>query len=133
MAGAEAFTMYVLAKFAERYDARSYGSLVRRALGRKTAAGLSAVLLIYLWGSCVAYLVRKDTQALHNAARPSLLANSLDDPALACCSAAMCGGDPLRCRCSCLLLLVLHAAAHCCLHSALLMLFAFCSGKKWHV
>lgn len=72
-------------------------------------------------------------RALHNAARPSLLANSLDDPALACCSAAMCGGDPLRCRCSCLLLLVLHAAAHCCLHSALLMLFAFCSGKKWHV
>jgi sodium-coupled neutral amino acid transporter 7/8 len=54
----EAFTMYVLAKFAERYDADSYGQLIRRALGRKTAAGLSAVLLVYLWGSCVAYLVR---------------------------------------------------------------------------
>jgi hypothetical protein len=50
--------MYVLAKFAERYDANSYGQLIRRALGRKTAAGLSAVLLVYLWGSCVAYLVR---------------------------------------------------------------------------
>lgn len=49
--------MYVLAKFAERYDANSYGQLIRRALGRKTAAGLSAVLLVYLWGSCVAYLV----------------------------------------------------------------------------
>ena len=51
--------MYVLAKFAERYDADSYGQLIRRALGRKTAAGLSAVLLCYLWGSCVAYLVSK--------------------------------------------------------------------------
>lgn len=48
---------YVLAKFAERYDSNSYGQLIRRALGRKTAAGLSAVLLVYLWGSCVAYLV----------------------------------------------------------------------------
>lgn len=51
--------MYVLAKFSERYDASSYGSLVRRALGKKTAAGLSAVMLLYLWGSCVAYLVRE--------------------------------------------------------------------------
>lgn len=58
VAASEAFTMYVLAKFAERYDANSYGQLIRRALGRKTAAGLSAVLLVYLWGSCVAYLVR---------------------------------------------------------------------------
>uniref|UniRef100_A0A383V4T9 Amino acid transporter transmembrane domain-containing protein n=1 Tax=Tetradesmus obliquus TaxID=3088 RepID=A0A383V4T9_TETOB len=57
VAGLEAFTMYVLAKFAERYDANSYGSLIRRALGRKTAACLSGVLLVYLWGSCVAYLV----------------------------------------------------------------------------
>jgi amino acid permease len=59
----EGFTMYVLAKFAERYDADSYGQLIRRALGRKTAAGLSAVLLLYLWGSCVAYLVRQGTGA----------------------------------------------------------------------
>lgn len=54
----EAFTMYVLAKFCERYDANSYGNLVRRALGKKTSAALSVVLLLYLWGSCVAYLVR---------------------------------------------------------------------------
>eukprot|EP00878_Enallax_costatus_P011109 GHUV01011602.1.p1 GENE.GHUV01011602.1~~GHUV01011602.1.p1 ORF type:complete len:461 (+),score=81.03 GHUV01011602.1:314-1696(+) len=53
----ESFTMYVLAKFSERYDASSYGSLIRRALGKKTAAALSAVMVIYLWGSCVAYLV----------------------------------------------------------------------------
>jgi hypothetical protein len=45
-------------QFAERYDANSYGSLVRRSLGKKTAACLSGVLLVYLWGSCVAYLVR---------------------------------------------------------------------------
>jgi hypothetical protein len=49
--------MYVLAKYAERYDASSYGSLIRRALGRKTGAGLSAVTVLYLWGSSVAYLV----------------------------------------------------------------------------
>jgi hypothetical protein len=36
----------------------SYGTLIRRALGRKTASLLSAVTLIYLWGSSVAYLVR---------------------------------------------------------------------------
>ena len=58
IAGCEAFTMYVLAKYAERYNATSYGSLIRKALGRKTSAGLSAVLLVYLWGSCVAYTVR---------------------------------------------------------------------------
>lgn len=53
----EAFTMYVLAKFAERYDAASYGTLIRRALGRKTGAALSAVTVVYLWGSSLAYLV----------------------------------------------------------------------------
>lgn len=58
VAGLEAFTMYVLSKYAERYGgAASYGLLIRRALGRKTAAGLSAVTLAYLWGSCVAYMV----------------------------------------------------------------------------
>ncbi|KAI8469768.1 MAG: transmembrane amino acid transporter protein-domain-containing protein [Monoraphidium minutum] len=53
----EAFTMYVLAKFAERYDAPTYGTLIRRALGRKTGAVLSGVMVVYLWGSSVAYLV----------------------------------------------------------------------------
>ncbi|GBF99905.1 hypothetical protein Rsub_12813 [Raphidocelis subcapitata] len=57
VAVAESFSLYVLSKFAERYDAPSYGSLVRRALGRKTASSLSAIMLLYLVGSCIAYLV----------------------------------------------------------------------------
>ena len=36
----EAFTLYVLAKFAERYSASNYSVLVRKALGRKTAASV---------------------------------------------------------------------------------------------
>jgi hypothetical protein len=46
-------------QFAERYDAHSYGSLVRRALGRKLSSVLSLITLLYLIGSCVAYLVRE--------------------------------------------------------------------------
>jgi len=53
----EAFTLYVLAKFAERYSARSYGQLVRRALGRRSSALLSASMFVLQWGACVAYLV----------------------------------------------------------------------------
>lgn len=34
----EAFTLYVLSKFAERYQAPSYGKLIRKALGRKLGA-----------------------------------------------------------------------------------------------
>jgi hypothetical protein len=52
--------MYVLAKLAERYDAESYGSLVRKALGRKTSAIQAAVMIIYLWGSSLSYLVRSN-------------------------------------------------------------------------
>lgn len=59
VASLESLTMYILAKFAERYDAASYGTLVRRALGKKTAAALSAVTVIYLWGSSLAYLVSR--------------------------------------------------------------------------
>lgn len=58
VAALESFTLYVLAKFSERYDAPSYGTLIRRALGRKTGAMLSGVTVLYLWGSSVAYLVR---------------------------------------------------------------------------
>ncbi|KAK9804447.1 hypothetical protein WJX73_002133 [Symbiochloris irregularis] len=53
----EGFTLYVLAKFAERYSAHTYSKLVRKALGRKLSATLSGVMLLYLWGSCIAYLV----------------------------------------------------------------------------
>ena len=47
----------MISKFAERYEARSYGQLVRRALGKKLAVALRLVLSIYLCGSCVAYMV----------------------------------------------------------------------------
>jgi amino acid permease len=53
----EAFTLYTLAKFAERYRARTYGQLVRRALGKRSAALLSASVFLLQWGACVAYLV----------------------------------------------------------------------------
>ncbi|EIE22920.1 hypothetical protein COCSUDRAFT_47742 [Coccomyxa subellipsoidea C-169] len=53
----EAFTLYVLSKFAERYQSHTYSGLVRKALGRKLSASLSAILILYLWGSCIAYLV----------------------------------------------------------------------------
>ncbi|GIM01936.1 hypothetical protein Vretimale_6647 [Volvox reticuliferus] len=53
----EALTLYVLSKFAERYSAVTYVELVRRALGRKLAALLSAVLVVAMFGACVAYLI----------------------------------------------------------------------------
>ncbi len=34
----EAFTLYVLSKFAERYQSHTYSGLVRKALGRKLSA-----------------------------------------------------------------------------------------------
>lgn len=54
----EAMTLYVLSKFAERYEARTYVELVRRALGRKAAVVLSVVLLVSMAGACIAYTVR---------------------------------------------------------------------------
>ncbi|GLC38252.1 hypothetical protein PLESTB_000940900 [Pleodorina starrii] len=53
----EALTLYVLSKFAERYSAVSYVALVRRALGRKLAAALGGVLVVAMFGACVAYLI----------------------------------------------------------------------------
>ncbi|EFJ53128.1 hypothetical protein VOLCADRAFT_127346 [Volvox carteri f. nagariensis] len=53
----EALTLYVLSKFAERYSAVTYVELVRRALGRKLAVLLSAVLVVAMFGACVAYLI----------------------------------------------------------------------------
>jgi len=57
VAAAESFSLFVISKFAERYSAHSYGSLIRRALGRKLSSTLSATMLLYLTGSCIAYLV----------------------------------------------------------------------------
>ncbi|PNH01391.1 putative sodium-coupled neutral amino acid transporter 7, partial [Tetrabaena socialis] len=54
---AEALTLYVLAKFAERYEATTYVELVRRALGRKLAAVLSGVLVVAMFGACLAYMI----------------------------------------------------------------------------
>lgn len=54
---AEAFTLYVLSKFAERYQADSYGSLVRKTLGRKLMALLATIMVVYLLGSCIVYLI----------------------------------------------------------------------------
>lgn len=34
----EAFTLYTLSKFSERYSARTYSVLIRKALGRKLSA-----------------------------------------------------------------------------------------------
>ena len=45
LALAEAFTLYVLSKMAERYQGKTYGSMVRKALGRKLSAGLSDNLI----------------------------------------------------------------------------------------
>lgn len=39
LASAEAFTLYVLSKMAERYNSKTYGTLVRKALGRKLSSG----------------------------------------------------------------------------------------------
>lgn len=41
IASAEAFTLYVLSKMAERYQGKSYNTLVRLALGRKLSAGIN--------------------------------------------------------------------------------------------
>ena len=57
LGGAEASTLYALAKFAERHRARTYGDLVRKTLGTCAADGLSLLLVCYLFGSCTAYLV----------------------------------------------------------------------------
>ena len=47
LASAESFTLYVLSKMAERYNGKTYGTLVRKALGRKLSAGEVLHLCIY--------------------------------------------------------------------------------------
>lgn len=51
------FTLFVLVRFTEYYRAHSYQGLVRRALGKKTAMCTAAILGLYLFGGCIAYLV----------------------------------------------------------------------------
>lgn len=51
------FTLFVLVRFTEYYRAHSYQGLVRRALGKKTAMCTAAILGLYLFGGCIAYLI----------------------------------------------------------------------------
>lgn len=53
----EAFTLYVLSRYAEHTDSATYSSVVRSMLGKRASFFLAFVLLIYLFGSCVAYLI----------------------------------------------------------------------------
>ncbi|PNW81882.1 hypothetical protein CHLRE_06g264450v5 [Chlamydomonas reinhardtii] len=74
----EGLTMYVLSKFAERYRAHSYVELVRRALGRKLSLLLSGVLVVAMFGACVAYLIILGdnlTSLAAAAGLPALVAN----------------------------------------------------------
>lgn len=51
VAATEAFTLYVLARYAEVTGSATYSDLVRKMLGRKASAAMSIVLIIYSYGS----------------------------------------------------------------------------------
>ncbi|KAL4420656.1 hypothetical protein ABPG75_010312 [Micractinium tetrahymenae] len=57
VASIEAFTLYVLARYAEVTGSATYSDLVRKMLGRKASAAMSIVLIIYSYGSATAYLI----------------------------------------------------------------------------
>ncbi|KDD73837.1 transmembrane amino acid transporter protein, partial [Helicosporidium sp. ATCC 50920] len=57
IAATEAFTLYVLSRYAEFTRASSYSSMVHRMLGPHASYALGGILLSYLFGSCVAYLI----------------------------------------------------------------------------
>ncbi|KAL6772315.1 hypothetical protein ACKKBG_A29755 [Auxenochlorella protothecoides x Auxenochlorella symbiontica] len=57
VATVEAFTLYVLSRYAEHTDAVTYAIVVRRMLGPRASMFLAGVLMVYLFGSCVAYLI----------------------------------------------------------------------------
>ncbi|KAL4451420.1 hypothetical protein ABPG77_009492 [Micractinium sp. CCAP 211/92] len=57
VASIEAFTLYVLARYAEVTGSATYSGLVRNMLGRKASAAMSVVLIIYSYGSATAYLI----------------------------------------------------------------------------
>ncbi|MEW5314672.1 MAG: hypothetical protein WDW38_006147 [Sanguina aurantia] len=57
--GMEGFTLYVLSKAAQRYEASSYNKLVRKCLGKKLGLVLASIQVVYLAGSCVAYQPRE--------------------------------------------------------------------------
>eukprot|EP00798_Chlamydomonas_sp_ICE-L_P004856 gene4856-34615_t len=51
------FTLYVLAKFAERYGRQSYTQLVRATLGKKLSASLPLLLVLFSFGDCIAFMM----------------------------------------------------------------------------
>lgn len=57
IASAEAFTLYVLSRYAEATGADSYAAVARGTLGPGAGVALAVVLLTYLFGSCCAYLI----------------------------------------------------------------------------
>eukprot|EP00887_Chlorella_sp_A99_P007320 scaffold2.g7320.t1 len=57
IAAVEAFTLYVLSRYAEFTGTSSYSQLVRRMLGKKASMAMSIILLLYSFGSSVAYLI----------------------------------------------------------------------------
>ncbi|KAL4457498.1 hypothetical protein ABPG75_012363 [Micractinium tetrahymenae] len=57
VAATEAFTLYVLSRFAEHTGARSYSALVHQMLGPGGSLAMIAVIFAYCFGSCIAYLI----------------------------------------------------------------------------
>lgn len=51
------FTLIVLVRAGSTFGSSSYQGLVHDAFGGKVAQSVSAVLIVYLFGSCVAYLI----------------------------------------------------------------------------
>lgn len=47
LAAAEAFTLYVLAKMAERYSASTFGKLIHKALGKKLSSSKALISSLY--------------------------------------------------------------------------------------
>ncbi|KAL4440716.1 hypothetical protein ABPG77_000425 [Micractinium sp. CCAP 211/92] len=68
IAATEAFTLYVLSRFAEHTGARSYPALVHQMLGPAGSLVMIAVVFAYCFGSCIAYLI-----ILGDSFRPLLL------------------------------------------------------------
>lgn len=68
IAATEAFTLFVLSRFAEHTGARSYPALVHQMLGPAGSLAMIVVVFAYCFGSCIAYLI-----ILGDSFRPLLL------------------------------------------------------------
>jgi amino acid permease len=91
--GLVVFTLNVLLRFGDAHDAWSYQALVQKALGRRFSLLVSLTLILYIFGSCVAYtIIIADSvgvvaQFARNAARASSSAASPDAAAAAAAEA----------------------------------------------